>query len=78
MQRQEPAMKTTPEETSDPKVHARNVHGMLTEIVDHLRQDIDRIDEPKGQALFETGAEVLIGLRTAFDHYATGAEKAMK
>jgi hypothetical protein len=66
------------ETTSDPKVHAHNVQGMLTEVVDHLRQDLELIKEPKAQALFETGAEVLVGLRTAFEHYATGAEKAFR
>jgi hypothetical protein len=63
----------------DPKVHAHHVQGMLTEVADHLRQDLGRMEEePKAQALFETGAEVLLGLRTAFEHYATGAEKAMR
>jgi hypothetical protein len=66
------------EETNDPKVHARNVGGMLKEVIDHLREDLDRFDEPKAQALFETGAEVLTGLRTAFQHYETAAEPAMR
>lgn len=50
---------------------------MLTEVIDHLREDLDRIDEPKAQALFETSAEVLTGLRTAFEHYERGTEKGM-
>ncbi|HWB06684.1 MAG TPA: hypothetical protein VG796_26910 [Verrucomicrobiales bacterium] len=66
------------EDTSDPKVHARNVQGMLTGVIDHLRDDIGKISEPKAQALFETGAEVLTGLRTAFEHYETAAEPAMR
>jgi hypothetical protein len=71
-------MKTESEQTSDPKVHARNIQKMLTEIIDHVREDVDRVSEPKAQALFETTAEVLIGLRTAYEHYETGAEKAMR
>jgi hypothetical protein len=51
---------------------------MLTELIDHLREDLDRIDEPKAQALFETSAKVLTGLRTAFEHYERGTEKGMR
>lgn len=40
----------------------------------HTRQ----FDEPKAQALFETSAEVLGGLRTEFQHYESGAEAAMR
>ena len=71
-------MKPRTLQTSDPKAHAANIEQMLTELIDHLRSDIEKVDEPKGQILFETGAEVLIGLRTAFQHYQTGAERAMR
>jgi hypothetical protein len=64
-------------DSRDPKVHARNVQQMLSEVITHLRGDLERFDEPNAQALFETGAEVLTGLRTAFEHYETGAKKAM-
>ena len=65
-------------ESSDPKAHARNIGQVLDELVNHLREDIRRVQEPKAQALFETGAEVLMGLRKAFEHYETGAEAAMR
>jgi len=71
-------MKIESLETSDPKVHARNIQQMLTEVIEHVREDVDRVDEPKAQVLFETTAEVLIGLRTAYEHYERGAEKAMR
>ena len=51
---------------------------MLSDVITHVREDVDRVSEPKAQALFETTAEVLIGLRTAYEHYETGAEKAMR
>ena len=51
---------------------------MLTEVIDHVREDVDKVSEPKAQVLFETTAEVLIGLRTAYEHYETGSEKAMR
>jgi hypothetical protein len=71
-------MKMETLETTDPKAHAANIEKALSEVIEHMRGDVDRVNEPKAQALFETGAEVLIGLRTAFQHYRTGAEKAMR
>lgn len=44
----------------------------------HLRGDINKIDEPKAQALFETAAEVINGLDTAFKHYEEKSEEAWK
>lgn len=66
------------EDTSDPKSHATNIRRMLGEVADHARQDAGRVKEPKAQALFETTAEVLLGLAKACEHYASGAEKAMR
>jgi hypothetical protein len=63
---------------SDPRHHAANVGRMLEELIAHLRDDIGRVSEPKAQALFETGAEVLKGLRTAFEHYEKKTEDAMR
>jgi hypothetical protein len=39
---------------------------------------VHAFDEPRAQALFETTAEVLSGVRTAFRHYDSGAEAAMR
>jgi hypothetical protein len=71
-------MKTRSEASSDPLVHTRNIQQMLTEVIDHLREDLGKVTEPKAQALFETSAEVLTGLRTAFEHYERGTEKGMQ
>ena len=71
-------MKTQTIPTSDPNVHARNIQRMLGDVIDHLRADINQVSEPKAQALFETSAEVLTGLRTAFEHYQAGTEKGMR
>ena len=48
------------------------------ELIEHLRGDINKIDEPKAQALFETAAEVINGLDTAFKHYEEKSEEAWK
>jgi hypothetical protein len=63
---------------SDPRHHTANIKGMLNEAARHCREDIGKITEPKAQALFETTAEVLMGLVTAYDHYDAGVEKGMR
>ncbi len=63
---------------SDPRYHTANVKKMLTDTSSHMREDINRIDDPRAQALFETSAEVLEGLVKAFDDYDAKAEKAWK
>jgi hypothetical protein len=55
-----------------------NVRREFRELIDHLRSDLSKIDEPKAQALFETTAEVISGLDTAFKHYEEKSEKAWK
>ena len=63
---------------NDPLHHVAKIHGMLDDLMTHWRQDAGKITEPKAQVLFETSAEILGGLKTAYEHYATGAEPAMR
>ena len=63
---------------NDPRYHTANVKGMLDDVINHLREDTNKFDEPKAQAMFETSAEVLLGLRKAFEDYERGSENAMK
>jgi hypothetical protein len=69
-------MKT--ESSSDPMVHARNIEEQLDELIQHARQDIERVSEPRFQALLETSAEVLTALKTAFQHYGEKKETAWR
>ena len=62
---------------TDPRHHVANIHGMLDHLLNHCREDVARVSEPKAQALFETTAEVLGGLKTAYEHYASGKERGM-
>ena len=62
----------------DPLHHALKIHRLLGELVAHCREDIGKIEEPKAQVLFETAAETLTGLQTAFQHYAEQSELAMQ
>lgn len=65
-------------QTTDPKAHSANIKSGLQEMVDHLRKDISKVDDPKAKALFETSAEVINGLITAFSHYEEENEEAWK
>lgn len=65
-------------QTSDPKAHSQNFRSGLQNIVDHLRDDTSQVDDPKTKALFETSAEVIKGLITAYKHYEEGQEEAWK
>ena len=51
---------------------------MLHETVDEVRADVKLVDNPKEQALFETTAEVLLGLVKAYEDFERGEEAAWK
>lgn len=53
----------------DPRHHTVKLKGMLEEARQHAREDIGKIEDPKGQALFEVTAEVLGGLLNAYNDY---------
>ena len=61
---------------SDPVRHTMQVRARLTGLAEHLREDVAKIDEPRAMALFETAAEVLLGLAKAFEDYERGEEAA--
>ena len=61
---------------NNPIHHTQKIKAQMRQLVDHLREDIGKITEPKAQALFETSAEVLTGLVKAFDDYEKKSEKA--
>jgi len=50
----------------------------LQKIKDHLRADIEKVDEPQLKAMFETAAEVLGGLMKAFRDYEEKNESAWR
>jgi len=63
---------------NDPRHHTQKIQARLDDLIDHLRQDIQKVDEPKAEALFETTAEVLEGLKTAYAHYEEKSEAAWR
>ena len=51
---------------------------MLTDVINHAREDVSKISDPKAQALFETTAEVLVGLRKAYEDFEQKNEEAWR
>jgi hypothetical protein len=62
--------------TNNPVHHTQKIKARMRQLVDHLREDVGKVTEPKAQALFETSAEVLNGLVKAFDDYEKKSEAA--
>jgi hypothetical protein len=58
--------------------HTSNVKKEFSALVEHLRSDITKMDDPSAKALFEVSAEVLIGLQKAFTDYEQKNEPAWK
>ena len=58
--------------------NTKRIRDILSEVRDHLREDIGKINEPRAEALFETTAETLDGLITAFEDYERGQEEAWR
>jgi rubrerythrin len=61
---------------SDPRDHVRRMARFLQEAIGHLRQDIDAVDEPQVKAMFETSADVLLGLKKAYSDFEQKKESA--
>ncbi len=55
-----------------------SIRAEMKQLIAHLRRDIEQVDEPRAQALFETSAEVLQGLVQTFDDYDAAQEPAFR
>jgi uncharacterized membrane-anchored protein YhcB (DUF1043 family) len=62
----------------NPRHHTQKMQRTLQDVVDHLRSDIEKVDEPQLKAMFETAAEVLNGLTKAFRDYEQKNEPAWR
>lgn len=62
----------------DLRHHLSHMQARLQEDVDHLRGDIEKLSEPQAKAMFETAAEVLLGLKKAFADYERRNEAAWR
>jgi hypothetical protein len=62
----------------DPRHHTSHFRKMLTGVIDQARKDVANVSDSKAQALFETTAEVLIGIRKAFEDFERRNEQAWR
>ena len=69
-------MKTTT--SRDPLEHTANIKDEFIKLSEHLREDVDKVDDPKAKALFEVTAEVIDGLQKAFNDFEKKNESAWK
>jgi hypothetical protein len=67
-----------PSSENNPIHHTQKIKVQMRQLIEHLREDVGKITEPKAQALFETSAEVLTGLVKAFDDYEEKNEEAWR
>ena len=51
---------------------------MMEDLINHLREAIDKVDDPQAKAPFEVSSEVLQGLQRAFENFETKSEKAWR
>ena len=58
--------------------HTQKIKARMGHLIEHLREDVGKITEPKAMALFETSAEVLTGLVKAFNDYEKKSEAAWR
>jgi hypothetical protein len=62
----------------NPRHHTFQLAAELEETITHLREDVQKVDEPQFKAMCETSAEVLQGLVKAFRDYDAGQEAAWR
>lgn len=58
--------------------HTSKIKDQLDALTKHLRDNIEKIDDPRAKALFEVSAEVLLGLQKAFSDYEKKNEEAWR
>jgi t-SNARE complex subunit (syntaxin) len=71
-------MMVQPYSESNPRYHVIRIRDQLTQLIDHMRDDIGKVDDPKVKALFEVSAEVLSGLRKSYEDYESKTEEVWR
>jgi hypothetical protein len=65
-------------QSKDPIDHTTKLKKQFQDLIEHLRADVKKVDDPSAKALFEVSAEVLIGLHKAFEDYERKDEPAWR
>jgi hypothetical protein len=66
------------DDKDNPLHHTHRLQQRLEEIIVHLRSDVEKVDDPRFRAMFETSAEVIGGLVKAFQDYEQKNESAWR
>ena len=53
-----------------------DIRVQLRQLADHMRESVHTVDDPRAEALLETSAEVLLGLKQAYVDFAEKMEPA--
>lgn len=64
--------------SKNPLDHTANIKKEFKLLIDHLREDVTKVDDAAAKALFETSAEVITGLEKAFSDYESKNEPAWR
>jgi len=62
--------------SSNPLEHTANIKKEFKKLSEHLREDVEKVNDPQAKALFEVSAEVIDGLEKAFTDYERKNETA--
>lgn len=62
----------------DARRSTARIKELLSETVEYARSHATEVGDPKAQALFETTAEVLLGLRKAYEDFEMKNEAAWR
>ena len=62
--------------SSNPLEHTANIKKEFKKLSEHLREDIEKINDPEAKALFEVSADVIDGLEKAFNDFERKNETA--
>jgi hypothetical protein len=63
---------------TDPRHHTRKMGHAMRGLMEHLREDAQKVSETRAKVLFETSAEVLGALAKAFEDYEEQREPAFQ
>jgi hypothetical protein len=64
--------------SSNPREQTANIKEEFAKLKAHLREDVEKVDDPKAKALFEVSAEVISDLEKAFTDYEKRNEEAWR
>ncbi len=58
---------------SDPRRHALALARACRELAEQAKDDVMKVEDPAARTMFETSAEILIGLAHAQENFVQGA-----